>query len=104
MCTCLPVHSCFQTLIFTLLCCRSKLSKHKSYRVTDVIRRAAVYDPAEAARLAAERDSRSKPTAVDAAQVCVCGGMCGEGSQVDMSQVEEMREIKKKLTYLSRTL
>ncbi len=47
---------------------RRKLSKHKSYRVADVLRRTPVYDPQAADALLRQRDQRPLPTAVQAAQ------------------------------------
>ncbi len=47
---------------------RSKLSKHKAYKVTGILRRASVYDPEKAARIAEERDAGAAPSAVDFAR------------------------------------
>ena len=48
--------------------CR-KLSKHKAYRITEVIRRASVYNSGAAALISEEREAAPRMSAVESAKV-----------------------------------
>ncbi|GAX81917.1 hypothetical protein CEUSTIGMA_g9345.t1 [Chlamydomonas eustigma] len=78
-----------------------RLSKHKSYKITDIIRRTSVYDPLEAARIAADHDAsrRKQQTlgpggAAAAAAAGEEGAAVGEGGRAGAPSALEVARFK----------